>query len=90
MPTNLLTSNTLAANSADIVIAANEELTVALKGTAGDIPPSALIYAQLKDDAGAYQTMDALTVERPALVLAAGTWRLKKLANTAAFGAFSA
>lgn len=86
MPTQILATGSTAADSADIVVAAGEELTVALKGLGSS---AAEVSLKLKDDAGAYQRVDELNSNRRALVLSAGTWRFTRTAG-ASCGVFSA
>lgn len=90
MPTQVLAVGTTAADSSDVVIAAGSELTVGIKDAAGPLVDStAVILVMLKDDAGQYFRVGQLDVYHPALVLAAGTWRLTRVAG-ASCGAFSA
>lgn len=89
MPTQILAVGTTAADSADVVVAAGDELTVCLKDAAGPgVLSSALVRVQLKDDAGQYFTIDSLSGARPALIVRAGTWRFVRVAG-ASCGVFS-
>lgn len=82
MPTQILAVNTTAADSADVVVAANEELTVALKDAAGPtIDQNAIVDVKLKDDAGLYFRVTTLEHDKPALVITAGTWRFSRRAG---------
>lgn len=87
MPTQILAVDTTDANSADVVVAANEELTVCIKDAAGPVT-GGRIDILLKDDGGQYFLVDTLTAQQPALVLSAGTWRFTRYAG-ASCGVFS-
>lgn len=90
MPAEVLAVGTTAANSSDVAVAAGDQLTVCLKDAAGPgVLSSALVRVQLKDDAGQYFTVDSMSGARPALVIAAGTWRFARVAG-ASCGVFSA
>lgn len=90
MPTQVLAVGTTAADSADVVVAANEQLTVALKDAAGSLVDStSVVHVMLKDDVGEYFRIDQLSAARPALVLSAGTWLFRRPAG-ASCGVFSA
>lgn len=92
MATQILSIGTTAANSADVVIAAGAQLTVALKDVAGpSLHTEARVQIMLKDDAGQYFRVDELRwPDRPALVIqAAGTYRFARIATGAACGVFS-
>lgn len=79
MPTEILAVGATAVDSADVVVAAGDLLTVALKDAAGPtLQGSANVSVQLKDDAGQYFTVDHLSASQPALVLSAGTWRFSR------------
>ncbi len=86
MPTQILSTGTTAADSADVVVADGETLTVGLKGAA-DTKARVLIF--LKDDGGGYNGVGELSAVRPATVIAApGTFRFTRIAG-AACGVFS-
>lgn len=86
MATELIATGTTAATSSDIVVTAGAPVTVGLKG----VEATSAIAIQLKDDAGAYQNVGALTPYKPALAITApGTYRLSR-ALGANCGAFSA
>lgn len=91
MPTQILATGTTAANSADVVVASGDTLTVCLKDADGGRALSAaLVHILLKDDAGAYMRVDTLTGARPALaIIAPGTYRFSRIAGTSC-GVFSA
>lgn len=90
MPTQILAVNTTAADSADVVIASGERLTVCLKDAAGGvIGTGARVDIKLKDDAGEYFYVDTLTSGKPGLVIVgAGTYRFTRIAGTSC-GVFS-
>ncbi len=95
MATELLAVGTTAADSADVVVAAGDQLTVSLKDAAGPLVGNgALVYIQLKDDAAEYFTVDMLYVDtfgarKSAVVIAAaGTYRFSRLAGVSC-GVFS-
>lgn len=89
MPTQVLAVGSTAADSSDVVVAAGSTLTVALNDAAGpDTPYPAEVDVLLKDPAGQYFRVDKLTPAKPALVLAAGTWRFSRVAGTSC-GVFS-
>jgi hypothetical protein len=92
MPTQILAVGTADADSPDVVIAAGESLTVALKDATGPVVASGCIVdILLRDDAGQYFLIDTLTVHQPAVVIsAAGTYRFsRKNRGTASCGVFS-
>ncbi|MGW9230572.1 hypothetical protein ACWGPT_06810 [Pseudorhizobium sp. NPDC055634] len=91
MPTNILSIGTTAANSADVVVDAAAPLTVALKTAAGpEMATSAQVDILIKDDAGQYFRVDALTGSKRAVVIAgSGTYRFSRKAGEAC-GVFSA
>ena len=83
MPTNILTTGTTAANSADIVVTTTP-VALALKGPSapygGD--SQARVQVQMKDDAGSYFQVDEMHAGKPAIVLhAAGTYRVSRSAG---------
>lgn len=89
MPSSILATNTTAASSSDVIVAAGAFLTVGLKDADGDqVDHTVKVYVELKDDAGQYNKVDTLTGVRPALVLSAGTWRFSRPAG-ASCGVFS-
>jgi hypothetical protein len=77
----------VAADSADVTVAAGAPLTVALKGViAGD----ARVRISLKDDAAGYQIVEELNSSRPALVISGpGTYRFSRVVGGTC-GVFSA
>lgn len=87
MPTEILAVGTDAADSADVVVADGEELTVSLKDTGGPYVV-ARVDILLKDDDGLYFNVAQLSHRQPALVLTAGTWRFSRLAGRSC-GVFS-
>lgn len=90
MPTQILANGSTAANSADVVVADGDELTVCLKDASGPtLPAGARVEVRLKDDAGEYFKVDRLTTQRPALVLSGGTYRFSRQAGVTC-GVFSA
>lgn len=90
MPTQILAVGTTAADSADVVVAAGDQLTVCLKDAAGPrLAANAMVHILLKDDAGEYFRVDALSTARPAVVIAAaGTYRFSRPAGPSV-GVFS-
>lgn len=80
MPTEILAIGTADADSADVVIAAGDSLTVALKDAAGPaVEYGATVDIMLKDDDDAYFRIDTLTAYRPAVVIAgSGTYRFSR------------
>lgn len=77
----ILAIGTADANSADVVIAAGDSLTVALKDAAGpSVEAGATVNILLKDNSGQYFRIDTLTYQRPAVVIsAAGTYRFSRV-----------
>jgi hypothetical protein len=70
-----------AADSADVVVAANTTLSVALKNTSGAAPGvDARILVKRKDDAGAYNVVDELHANRRQASFGEGTYRFSRLA----------
>ena len=93
MPTEILAIGGGDGTSSDVVIAAGESLTVALKDVAGPIvaerDPNVSVGILLKDDDGQYFIVDRLTSDRPALLIqAAGTYQFKRMSG-ATVGVFS-
>jgi hypothetical protein len=90
MATEILAVGTTAADSSDVVVAAGEQLTVALKDAAGPmVLGGALVHILLKDDDGAYFRVDQLSSVKPALMIVApGTYRFSRVAGTSC-GVFS-
>jgi hypothetical protein len=79
--TNILTTGTTEANSADVVVAAGTPITVCLKDAAGPSVSGAVVYILLKDDAGQYFKVGELsgTGEQAARVITApGTYRFSR------------
>lgn len=91
MATQLLASANTAANSADIVVVAGTPATVFLKDAAGpDLASDAVIYIQVKDDAGEYFTIGQLTWQRQQNAMqlnGPATFRLSRPAQANAVGA---
>jgi hypothetical protein len=89
--TELLATGTTAANSSDLVVAANTPVTVCLKDAAGPgVGNGARVDIQLKADSGEYFAVGSLTGARPAVsITAAGTYRLSRAAGVSC-GVFSA
>lgn len=88
----ILAVGTGAANSADVVIAAGDSLTVALKDAAGPgLNAFCAVDILLKDDAGQYFVVDQL--QSPGVsclvIQAAGTYRFSRLGTSSAVGVFS-
>lgn len=90
MPTEILAVGTTAADSADVVIASGDTLTVALKDAAGTaLARGARVSIQLKDDDGQYFEVGRLSVAKPAQVITGpGTYRFHRDAGTSC-GVFS-
>lgn len=90
MATEILAIGADAAVSSDVVVAAGDTLTVALKDAA---PPTvdgnAVVDVQLKDDEDNYFNIDTLDSGRPALVLSAGTYLFSRRVGGSC-GVFSA
>lgn len=77
MPTQILATGSTAASSSDVVVTST--LAVSLKGVVGG---QAVVTIALKDDAGAYQEIGALTASSPATVISApGTYRFTRRAG---------
>lgn len=87
----ILAVGTTAESSSDITVADGSPLTVALKDAAGPkVTAYAAVHIELKDDAGAYFTIDTLTPSKPAVVIyGAGTYRFRRPAG-ASCGVFRA
>lgn len=86
MPTQILAVAAGDADSADVVIAAGDTLTVALKDGAGprvgELEPNMMVRIMLKDDAGQYFQVGALTATEPAKVIqGAGTYRFTRVSG---------
>lgn len=80
--TNIMTTASGAAHSADVVVSA--PLIVGLKGFTND----AAVTVALKDDVGAYNEIGRLVAEDPArLLVGPGTYRFSRTAGTC--GVFS-
>lgn len=84
MPTEILAVGTTDAESADIVVASGESLTVALKDANGPVlSAGARVEILLKDDAGEYFLIDTLTGAKPAVVISgAGTYQFARRNRT--------
>lgn len=92
MPTEILAVGTADDNSADVVVAVGESLTVALKDATGPVVSNgAIVDILLKDDDNQYFRIDTLTVNKPAVVIsAAGTYRFSRQSRAgASCGVFS-
>lgn len=90
MPTEILAVAATQADSSDVVVAAGDELTVAIKdANPPAVDPNALVDVQLKDDDSNYFNVDLLDSSRPALILGAGTYRFSRRAGGSC-GVFSA
>ncbi|MEY9466302.1 hypothetical protein ABH973_006715 [Bradyrhizobium ottawaense] len=90
MPTQILATNTTAADSADVVVAAGTPLTVCLKDAAGAlVGAGARVDILLKDDAGQYFLVDSLSSQKLAVVITGpGTYRFSRPAGVSC-GVFS-
>ncbi len=84
----LIASGTTESASADFTLAAGESATIFLKDAAGSaVSPLSFAEVQIKSADAQYFTVDTLSIARPALVLTAvGTFRVLRMANSAAFG----
>jgi len=86
----VLAVGTTAANSLDVAVGDGEELTVCLKDVAGPrVAQGAFVDILLKDDAGEYFRVDALTANHPAKIIGTGTYRFSRRAGISC-GVFSA
>lgn len=91
MATQILSVNTTAADSGDVVVAAGTPLTVSLKDAAGPtVGAGAKVQIKLKDDAGEYFYVATLSApDRASLVIyGAGTYRFSRIAGVSC-GVFS-
>ena len=81
-------SGTTEADSADFTLAAGDQATLFLKDAAGpSVAADAIARLQIKSAAGEYFNAGPLDSFNPAKILAAsGTYRVKRLAASAAFG----
>lgn len=80
--TNVLTIGTSAADSSDIVVAANSTASFGLKKTSGGTPnPRSLIKVYRKDDVGGYNLIARMNTSYPTLVLPEGTYRFSRAAG---------
>ncbi len=84
----LIAAGTAEADSADFTLAAGDQVTLFLKDAAGpQILADAEAIVQIKSAAGEYFSVGLLNAAGPAKVLAApGTYRVKRLAASTAFG----
>lgn len=94
MATEILAVGTTQAASSDVTVVAGTPLTVALKANPannGYVEDGALVYTQLKDDAGAYNTVDQLqTPGRTCFVIEGpGVYRFVRVGNGVSCGVFS-
>ncbi len=79
MATELIASGSTAANSADIVVAGGEAVTVFLK----DMDGFSVANIQIKDSDGGYNNIGALGPSDPAKMIAApGTYRISRPVNS--------
>lgn len=87
MPSNVLTTGSGAADSADQVV--TTPVTVGLKGAASQ---NALVTVSLKDDVGAYWPVDELRGGSGGfkVISAPGTYRFSRTAESSACGVFIA
>lgn len=83
----IIASGTTQADAVDFTLAAGASANLYLKDAAGpQLPPDAVAYVQIKSGTQ-YFTVGELNCREPAKVLAgAGTYRVRKMASTAAFG----
>lgn len=80
MPTNLLTTNTTAASSADVTLADSERTTLSVK----DGKDGAVVYVEIKDDAGTYNKFRQLGYHNsPMVVDGPCVFRVRRLAGAA-------
>lgn len=81
--TELLAVGTTAASSGDVVVAAGDQVTIALKGAEND----AKVNIELRDDAGAYLELGTLLgpgkSDRVIVITAPGTYRFTRVAGKA-------
>lgn len=91
MAQEILPIGTGRADSADVVVAPGEQLTVCLKGAGGAVPMGAAVSITLKGDDDIYYTVDALSSETKTavVIIGAGTYRFTRYSG-AAVGLFSA
>lgn len=84
----LIAAGTPEADSADFTLAAGDQATLFLKDAAGpSVAADAIARLQIKSAAGEYFNAGHLDSFSPAKVLSApGTYRVKRLASSAAFG----
>lgn len=83
MATELLATGDDVASSADLLVAEDTTVTVALKGVTGKAPK---VLVELKDDAGEYNQVDMIDMSRgdPAIIVitAPGTYRFSRREGT--------
>lgn len=84
----LIATGTAEANSADFTLAAGDQVTLFLKDAGGPrAPQDAIAKVQIKSAGAEYFDVGQIDSNTPAKVLAApGTYRVKRMANSAAFG----
>jgi hypothetical protein len=84
----LIAAGTTEADSADFTLASGDQVTLFLKDAAGPrVASDAVAHLQIKSAAGEYFHVGHLDSYNPAKVLAApGTYRVKRLAASAAYG----
>lgn len=86
--TQLIAPSTAAATSADFTVASGSSATLSLSFSGLEaISPMAVADIQRKDSAGNYANIGQLSGGNPSMVLiAAGTFRVRKWAFSVAFG----
>ncbi len=84
----LISAATTEADSADFTLAAGDQATLFLKDAGGPrVPLDAIAKVQIKSATGEYFDVGQIDAFNPAKVLAApGTYRVKRMAASAAFG----
>ena len=84
----LIAAGTTEADSADFTLAAGDQATLFLKDAAGpSVAADAIARLQIKSAAGEYFNAGHLDSFNPAKILSApGTYRVKRLAASSAFG----
>lgn len=84
----LIAAGTTEADSADFTLASGDQATLFLKDAAGpQVAGDAAAIVQIKSAAGEYFSAGVIDAAVPAKVLSApGTYRVKRLAASAAFG----
>lgn len=84
----LIAAGTTEVDSADFTLTSGDQVTLFLKDAAGPtVGNDAIALVQIKSAGGEYFIVGRVDFETPAKVLAApGTYRVKRLAASAAFG----